>query len=412
MKIGIFSSFYPPFVIGGAEIVANRQAEELAKRGHNVFVITTNSNGIVKHIEEVNGVKIFRISPINIYQPYEFERKLKILKPIWHAIDLWNPHSYMLIKSILKNEKPDVVHVNNYKGISLAVFSAAKSLGIPLIFTAHDYSLVCPRANLLKESGQICSNPSLICLLYTQIQKKLVKGKIDVVTAPSQFVINKLKARGFFSEARTLVLPNALRFVSENSIAKTIKNYQTISFLYVGQVNKSKGVQVLINAFTRLMQPNIRLHIVGKGQNLEEMKFAASKDTRIIFHGFLNSDDLVTLYKEANVFVLPSIWFEPFGLVIIESQSHSIPVVASNIGGIPELVREGYNGCLFEAGNVDELRNILERLINDPVELTRLGDGAFESSKKFNIEGHITNLEKIYSSLIAQSEANCRVDHG
>ena len=156
MKICFISNLYPPFVLGGGEISVKRTAEGLVKRGHDVLVITTSPNR-KSLIEDINGVKVYRINPLNLYTMYNHQKQPEILKLIWHGIDLWNPHSYIVVKNILKKEKTDVVHINNFKGLSLSVFSAAKHLNLPLIFTARDHSLICPRANLLHGS----------CLLYT-----------------------------------------------------------------------------------------------------------------------------------------------------------------------------------------------------------------------------------------------------
>src|SRR5208283_3882995 len=131
---------------------------------------------------------------------------------------------------------PDIAHVNNYKGLSLAVFSAVKNLDIPLIFTAHDYSLICPRANLLQPSGEVCAKQAYLCKIYAKISKYLVAGKVDMLTAPSQFVIDKLKSNGLFTETSACKLPVSITL----NILKSEKNYNQINILYVGQVNKPK----------------------------------------------------------------------------------------------------------------------------------------------------------------------------
>src|SRR5574341_1979203 len=119
MKICYISSFYPPLIFGGAEIYVKRVSEKLVQRGHEVVVITTNSAVSVRPlVEEKNGVKIYRIHPLNIYAIYNTLSKPALLKPIWYAIDLFNLHSYLIIRSILIKEKPDIVHVHNFKGFS------------------------------------------------------------------------------------------------------------------------------------------------------------------------------------------------------------------------------------------------------------------------------------------------------
>ena len=391
MKICFISNLYPPFIIGGAEISVGRVAEELVKKGHEVFVVTTSPNR-KSSIEDKNGVKVYQISPLNLYAMYNHQNQPELLKLIWHGIDIWNPHSYVVVKNILKKEMPDIVHINNFKGLSLSVFSAVKHLNLPLIFTAHDYSLICPRANLVNGSGEICNNPSRLCKAYVKIQKYLVNNKPDVVTAPSQFIIDKLKASGLFEGVKTIKLPLGIKLNDE----KAEKKYDVIDILYVGALSRHKGVHVLINAFKELDYDNIILHILGKGKDEDEFKKIAGSDKKIIFHGFVPDEELMQLYQKANVVVVPSIWYDNSPMVIYESFKNGTPVIGSRIGGIPELVEDKYNGFLFEAGDVCELKEMLENPIKNLSKLKRLGDGAFESVKKYSMDMHIRKLEKIY----------------
>ena len=399
MKICFMSNLYPPFVIGGAETSVRRDAEGLVKRGHEVFVVTTSPNGKTP-IEETDGVKVYRINPLNLYAMYNHQNQPEILKPIWHVVDLWNPHSYVLVKNILKKEMPDIVHINNFKGLSLSVFSAAKRLNLPLVFTAHDYSLICPRANLLNGSGEICTAPSRLCKAYVKIQKYMVDNKPDLVTAPSQFVFDKLKSSGLFEGVKMTKLPLGIDLSDE----KVKKSYDIIGILYVGDLSKHKGVHILINAFKRLESKNIELHIIGKGKDEGEFKKIAGSDRRIIFHGFKTGEELMNFYKKANVVVTPSLCYDNSPMVIYESLMNGTPVIGSRIGGIPELVEDGYNGFLFEAGNVDELIVILVNLIKNPSGLQKLSSGAFESVKKYSMDEHIKKLEKIYHEIYEKNK--------
>ena len=399
MKICFISNLYPPFVLGGGEISVKRTAEGLVKRGHDVLVITTSPNR-KSSIEDINGVRVYRINPLNLYTMYNHQKQPEILKLIWHGIDLWNPHSYVVVKNILKKEKPDVVHINNFKGLSLSVFSAAKRLNLPLSFIAHDYSLICPRANLLTGSGEICTAPSRLCKAYVKIQKFIVNNKPDVVTAPSQFVIGKLKLEGLFESVKMMKLPLGIELSDE----KPKKSYDTIDILYVGSLSRPKGVHILINAFKELESENIKLHIIGKGVDENGFKKIAESDQRIIFYGFVPDEKLMQLYQKANVVVVPSIWYDNSPLVIYESLMSGTPVIGSRIGGIPELIEDGYNGFLFEAGNVDELKDKLEYLIEKASELKALEEGAFESVKKYSMDEHIRKLEGIYLEIYRKNE--------
>jgi glycosyltransferase involved in cell wall biosynthesis len=395
MKICFVANLYPPFVLGGAEISVKIIAEGLVKSGHEVFVITTSPTR-ERSEETLNGVKIYRINPLNLYPMYTHQDQPAWIKPIWHLIDLWNPSAYFKVKRILKREKPDVVHINNYKGLSLSVFSATKRLNLPIIFTAHDFSLLCPRANLLHGSGEICTRPSRWCKLYAKIQNYLVDSTPVLVTAPSQFALDMLKASGLFEAVEGVKVPNAIEVNSE----KAEKNYETLDILYVGSLSRHKGVHVLIAAFKGLNAENIRLHIVGSGKDEVEFRRLAGSDRRINFHGFVSDEELLQLYQKANVTVIPSIWYDNSPMVIYESLRHGTLVIGSRIGGIPELVEAGYNGFLFEAGNVGELKELLETLTLNQEELKRLEDGALGSVKRYDIQKQVDELESIYRRII------------
>lgn len=395
MKICLISNLYPPNVLGGAEVSVKKVSEELVKKGHEVIVITTPFSE--NDVEIINGVKIYQVKPLNLYEIYHHPNQSMLLKPLWHIIDLWNPFNEKNIRKILKSENPDIVHVHNFKGLSLSSFAPAKSLGIPLVFTAHDYSLICMRANLLNSSGEICKNPSSLCKIYNQIQKYLVKNKVDLLISPSEFVINKLKSEGLFKDVKSKKIPLGIDFKSKEKIEK---DYSLINILYVGNLGEHKGVHFLLKAFKNINNRNIRLDIVGKGLYREKLELMSENDNRIKFYDFLEGEELIKMYRNANLTVVPSIWYDNSPMVIYESFSCRTPVIGSRIGGIPELIEDGFNGFLFEAGNVNELQQLLENLIDSPEILKKLEQGTYETVQKYTIDKHIKRLEKEYQKLV------------
>lgn len=391
MKICIIANFYPPFFFGG-ERAYQREVEGLTRRGHVVTVITSSPD-MKNHYEESNNLRIYRFPPFNIYPPYRFQNRPTLLKPVFHALDFWNIHSYGVIKNALQKDKPDVVYIHNFKGLSLAVFGAVKSLGLPSVFCLNDYSLLCPRASLLHSSGTLCKRPSRLCQIYRDINNFILnKNNPDLVVSPSNFSIDKLKAEGFFTGIRSQreVLGVELK---EKKIEK---RYNELNILYVGAISKHKGVHVLIDAFKRINRRNVTLHIVGKGPDVEIMKNLASGDTRITFHSFITDEKLGLLREITNIAVVPSIWWDMAQGVICESFSCGTPVIGSKIGGIPEFIESGYNGFLFEPGNSEELESILDRLADNPNNLQSLEEGAFKSARKYDIERHLDRLEDLF----------------
>ncbi len=404
MKICQIIYTYPPDVIGGADIYAERISKELSKKGHEVVVITTKPydgvSSLKPSLEMDDGVKVHRFYPLNIFSWTNTAEKSIFQKMIWNVLDVWNLHSYLTIKDILKKEKPDIVHIHTPIWFSLSIFDAIKSLKIPFIFTVHEYLLLCKRVSLLHASGEICNEPGSVCKLYRSVSRKIVNNKPDMVTAPSQFILDMLQSNDFFRESKCIKIPLGIEW--KNKMAE--KDYKTIDIIYTGALVGHKGVEILIKAFRNLKQKNIRLHILGKGPDEEHLRKIASGDKRIIFHGFMEGEELNSLQKGANITVMPSIWFENSPMAIYESLMNGTPVIGSRIGGIPELIEEGRNGFLFEAGNFDELEDILNHLVDNPLKLKELEKGALKSGKKYSMNAHIEQLEKVYKELALMSD--------
>jgi glycosyltransferase involved in cell wall biosynthesis len=389
---------YPPYVLGGADIYTDRITRELYDAGNEVMVITTKPYEGLRSLkpsqEAANGIKVYRFYPMNTYSWMNPSRS-NIKKIVWHTLDLWNLHPYLVIRDILKKEMPDVVHMHTPIWLSMSVFSAVKSLNIPLVFSLHDSYLLCKRGQLTHNNGRKCDDPRLACKMYRLYTREITNRHIDAVISPSNFILNLLVNDGFFHGMKRVVLPLGMKVNDK----KVQKSYEKINILYVGAVLEIKGINVLIDAFKRLAGDNLALHIVGKAVGAEKFIARAENDNRIVFHGFKSGKELDRLRDESNIAVLPSLGPETFGVAIIESFNHSTPVIGSRIGAYPDLIHDGINGFLFEPGNVDQLADILGRAVKDRALLGRLESGAFESDRKYDINGHVSELLHIYESV-------------
>lgn len=408
MKICIISNLYEPYILGGAEVYVEKITKYLAV-DNEVFVITTkpyeNLGSLKPSVEILYGIKIYRFYPLNIYHTYDAP-KLKIpdfLKLPWHILDLWNPHSYFMIKKILDKEKPDVVHTHNLGGFSAgATFSAVKNLNLPLVHTCHDHSILCPYAVLICPfwKGELCKYPIFLCKIYLWFKRKIIHTP-DIVTAPSQFVLDMHTKNGFFKDSKIAVLPSGIELKDIGFDNDSNERKNNINILYVGHVGKHKGIQVLINAFRKINKDNIKLHIVGGGNPYEKgLKDLAKNDKRIKFYSKLPNEEVQKFYRWASILVVPSICYENSPMAIYEAFNQGTPVIGSNIGGIPELIKDNYNGFLFEAGNVEKLKEILENIIENPKQLKELSKNAFESVKQYDMCKHINKLLNIYKEAI------------
>jgi glycosyltransferase involved in cell wall biosynthesis len=399
MKICLLIEGYPPNTTGGVSVYGQRLAQGLVKAGHDVFVIATcpiKGFSFLKPLIRMDGaVKVLEISPINIYDAYSRKKIPMALKALYHIINLWNPFQYKILKGILKNERPDVVHIHDIYGISLCLLDAAKSLGIPLILTLHSYGLICRKVTLLKANGKICEKLNNFCSIYCQAIKEIIDSKPDLVTSPSQFVLDYHTRMGFFSHSKKTKLSNGIEV--NNSMSPKKIHGNCFNILFVGRLGRHKGVHILIEAVKKMTSNQVHLHIIGNGDYRADLERIASNDKRITFHGIVPDSELPTFYGMADVTVVPSIWLEVAPVVIQESFNAGTPVIGSRIGGIPEMIIPGYNGLLFNPGNVDELMLILQRLMSDRHELETMGKNAYQSLRAYSMSSHVEHMLRLYS---------------
>ena len=397
MKICLISPLFDPWGTGGSEKYAKTLVEKLSDK-HEFVVITTKGPTPRQQNQSQPNPKIIEITPTNIATLYYMLRNDYsvgfIKKSLWHFLDLWNLSSYVKIKNILKVEKPDLVHTNAVQGFSPSVFSAIRDLRIPHVHTLNDLQLISRWAALFR-NGMPVSEMNLLDRMYVFYLSKL-SANVNAVMSPSKFTMNFHEKLGYFKNSCKYIIPNGTMI---NTNAKP-KEGPGKDFLFVGGITEFKGPSIAVKAFKKITNKNIKLHIVGNGSYLDTLKIIADKDKRIIFHGFTQGVDLDEIFNKCSCLIFPSLGYESFGLVIIEAMSRGLPVIASKIGGIPELVKDDYNGFLFEPGDVDSLQHIIETLINDKETLSKISNNAIESSKIFSIESQMKSILDVYAKTL------------
>lgn len=405
MKICTILYTYSPYSLGGADIYAEKIHKELIKRTNSSSIVITINPHKVNVVEDYPEGRIYRLHPFNISTHHTVGREPMIKQCIWSFLDLYSFHLSMKIVNILKLEKPDIVHLHTPVDVSLSAVNAVKKVGLPLVYTLHDYFLLCRKFTLLHRSGKICTDDTinLFCRAYREFTKRIVDNKIDIVIASSQFVLDMHTKYGFFKNCKVEVLPHGIK-IEESDTTKVVKFNKEgkgcLTILSTSALTQQKGIDILIKAFMRVKNKNLKLNILNSGSHESRMKILAKNDTRITFLGRFSNEDMKKFYKMADVLVVPSIWYDVRPGVIVEAFKYSIPVIGSEIGGIPELVKNNYNGYLFRPGNVDELKGILERIAIDPSILSNLGKNARESIKKYEMSAYIQKLFNIYEEAI------------
>ncbi len=392
MKVCVINNIYPPYARGGAEQVVERTVAGLLAAGHEVVLLTSTPDQA--GIEKVAGLTIYRIKPGNIFFYTNAHLHNWLSRLVWHVVDIFNCGAAKQIKTVIENEKPDVVHTHNLMGLSFLLPRVIRKLGIRHIHTVHDVQLVEPSGMILKQYEHTWHYHGLPTRAYTALMRKLV-GSPAVVISPSQFLREFYLTRGFFPESKVTIVRNPLTFDLAPVLEK--KGEGVIAFLYVGQIESHKGVVELVQAFLNLNKNlAVELHIVGGGSELEKVKNLSEQDSRIKVYGRVERPDLPGIFAKMDVTVVPSLCYENSPTVIFESFASGVPVLASNIEGIAELIIEGENGLTFAAGNILALTERLAWCSAHKAELIAMRASTQNSIQGLSLEEYIARLEKIY----------------
>ncbi len=399
MKIAIVSNIYKPYSVGGAEISTELLARGLQKNGHDVLILTSTVEKDQTGDETVDGVPVRRIKTGLPYSAAENLTQTRLSKVLWHTVDLWNPGVYKRIRHILRSEKPDVVHTNVLAGLSPSVWSAAHDCGIPVVHTIRDYYLLCIRSNLMKRTGEMCQNRCTICRA-TGSWKRLMSRKPRAVAAISRFVLDKHREYGVFAGIPAVVIPNPIaEDVNIRRGSSQIPDDKIVEAVYLGRLEYPKGPQVVLEALRLVPDLPLKLHLCGDGPLWNTLLEKYGDDKRVEFKGKVDSSGKDILLQSSDMMLVPSVFYEPFNRTVIEAYQYGLAVVASRIGGIPEIVEDGISGRLFEPGDSRQLADILLDLVKNKGKLTSLKKDAADQAAKYRLSGHVGKYEALYRSV-------------
>ena len=398
MKVLMVNKFLYPN--GGSETYTFKLGEALLAKGHAVQYFGMEHEGRCVG----NRVNAYT-SDMDFHNASKFEKMTYPLKTIY------SKEARQKIRLVLDDFQPDVVHLNNFNyqltpSIILEIVSWRKKTGhrCKIVFTAHDYQLVCP--------NHMCNNPNTHencekCLTGSFMnctRGKCIHGStaksfigtleasfwkmngvykyIDTFICCSEFMKTKLDTNPLFAQ-KTIAIHN---FIDEIPWVESSKEDY---ILYVGRFSEEKGVRTLIEAAKRL--PEVNFVFAGKGP-LENLLNGIDNIRNV---GFKSGDELVKLIRKARASVYPSEWYENCPFSVMESQLYGTPVIGANIGGIPELIKEGKTGLLFKAGDIDELCDEIHELWRDDIRTNDMHDACKELYFD-NIDEYLKKMFRIY----------------
>lgn len=422
MKILFAANFFPPTHTAGTETYTYGLAREFHAQGHTVRVVCADTfDAGDSHVPEattdvVDGITVTRLH-------FNWQRADDIFMALADNDDVG-----VWFERYLHREPPDVLHVTSCDTLSPRIITVAKAMGIPVVVTLTDFWFLCMRHTLLKGDGSLCGGPEspwgcLSCLahdakIYTvprallpesivrtgltwastkplltrqhglrgvlgdvarrqhAVQSALLQA--DAILAPTAFLREMFVKNGYPPE-RISVSPYGLDYGwLPPDTGKTPAPGLRVG--YLGQIEPLKGVDLLVRAFHQLDEPAATLTL--HGNHLKNLAYTAELtrwsdgDPRIHFAGPFARDERAEVLRGLDVVVVPSRWYENAPFVIAEAQAMKTPVIAADLGGMAEVVRDGVDGLLFTPEGVDDLARCLRRLIDEPMLLPALRMGS------------------------------------
>lgn len=394
---------------GGADVVYLNTGELLRKNGHQVLYFSTKSNQNEPtefseyFVDDIDALKISFIQQI-VNTP----RKLYSLK------------AKRNLNKLIRNLRPDVAHIHLYKGgLTVSILPVLKKNKIPTVITLHDFSLLCPRNLFLDGNNNICqkclTSNTFNCIINRCNRKNFFFSVISYI----EFEINNrlFRPETYFDKILSVSKYNfekhctiknlkeklVLMYNFSPEINNQVPNHNKGKYFFCyGRLSVEKGITTLVNAWTRLGS-QYKLKIAGEGNMKSEIYqiIQSSSKNNIDLLGFKSGEELHTLIRNASYIIVPSECYENNPLTIIEGYSLGKPVIGSNIGGIPEIIKEGETGFLFEFKNMDDLIlkiELAESVSGSDYEILSRNARQF-ALDNFSEETHYKRLRKVYSEV-------------
>jgi glycosyltransferase involved in cell wall biosynthesis len=436
MKILMINNFLN--TAGGTEAIFWREVALLKEAGHEVKAWGTDKSLPTSETGLYEETILY-----DCLLPYIEKRQISLMQKLMLFAKLfYQPLTEPLLLKALHAFQPDVIHVHNWQyHITGSLWATLKkhAPAIPVVYTVHDTRLICPsgKFNPSKSTSQSCQQGGLLAcikkpcknnsigetgfgLLDNLWQKFLpINAVVSQYLLPSQSLCSILThTTQKLPTSKTTVLLNALdnAFFATQPEAFTPIELLKPNLLYVGRLSEEKGVHVLLDALS-LLPEGFTLTIVGEGKEEEPLKQQARRlgiGNRVFFLGKKTAAEVIDLFKSHWVSVLPCLWFEIFGLTVAESMAVGCPVIASNLGAMPELLGDDSveeekkgsfswvkRGILFEPASASSLATAIETLWDNPQRYDEIRLAGWQwASSTLQVEDHISKLESIYKACL------------
>ena len=392
---------------GGDSTYTHALTRELEDVGHEVIPLA------MRHPNNVPSVWESRfVSWVELREQRGLQSSLALLRRI-----LWSQEAQKRCQEIIEDYRPDICHIQHiHRHLTPSILKPLNLAGIPVVWTVHDYELICPEGHLFAPDGPCtrCKQhryweavrhrckwgapiPSLAAALEKQFHRLMkVWDRVDHFLCPSAFLAQQLVNFGI-PEHKVTALPNFM------NVGPTPAPWKPgDGWLYAGRLTVEKGVDVAIEA-ARLV-PDIPLRICGTGPELKSLKQRAEGLNHVHFLGHIPQSQLKSLILNARAIAVPSRWHENFPFAVLEAQALGRPVVASRMGGMPEQIEDGVDGLLIPANDPVALANAILHVCQNPRMAQTLGSKAAERVRtRLAPAHHMDHLLSIYDRVLGSN---------
>jgi len=400
------SNLYPPNFGGGAELIVAYHAKTLQQMGHHPIVFAGRSEAGLSHYavthDTFEGVPVHRVQ----LSCDDFDSRL---------VNFFHPPVDRQFEDLLVKCRADVVHMHNMIGLSLGIVHTAKRLGVPTVMTLHDFWGFCFKNTLIDADNRICEDFSRCHECQKEIADDqrvlpirmrndfmaLQFAQVDAFISPSQFLADTYVRAGI-PRRKMHVISYGLDVNRFSRIVKARAN-GLVRFTLIGYLGEHKGVQTLLDAATLLKErESLRVNIVGDGHlraGLERQVQERGLSGLVKFWGKVKHSEMESVFRETDVQIMASIWPENQPVSITEAMACRTPVIATRIGGNPELVRDGQTGYLVEAGSAWDLAQAMCRFLDAPGSIPALGEQGFQCIRGNTLSNQVNRILDLYEKI-------------
>lgn len=403
MRILLINKYYWPK--GGAETHLFALQRLLEAHGHTVSIFS------MQHPQNLPApTSRFFVSRVDFDRMRPTMQGLRVAGRMLYSFE-----ASRKLRALIRATRPDIAHVHNlYHQLSPSLLPVLRKAGIPVVMTLHDYKLVSPNY-LLFCHGRICAHTkpfhpwravrhkcvknsalaSAVCALEATLHRRLglYDRTVNAYISPSRFLMTTLAAYGWPTE-NVRHLPNFIAQTEDNPPQESRSG-----IVYVGRLSEEKGLDVLLDAAPKIPFP---ITLIGNGPLMHHLRQRAQREGlhHVIFLGERTGPALRTAMAMARVVAVPSVCYENFPMTVLEAFNARTPVVASRIGGIPEIVQEGVSGYLVPPGNASALAERLTQLSGNAQESAQLGNAGYDHLASYRPERYYEQLMTLYASLL------------